>query len=44
MAERVGGEPDPGAGGDAADQLVHRRVGHRRADPAAEQVHEHVLS
>jgi len=44
MAEHVGGKADPGPGGDAADQLVHRRVGHRCADLASEQVHEHVLS
>ena len=43
MAKRVGGEADPGAGSDAADQLVHRGVGHCPADVAAEQVHEHVV-
>lgn len=39
----MGGEADPGPGGDPADQLVHRRVGHGPADLAAEQVHEHVV-
>ncbi len=43
VPQHVRGEGDPGARGDAADQLVHRRVAQRLPDPPAEQVDEHVV-
>ena len=36
-------EPDPGAGGDPADQFFDGRIAHRLADPAREEVDEHVV-
>ena len=43
VAQHVQREVDPGARSDPSHQLVHRRVGHRRADAPRPQVDEHVV-
>jgi hypothetical protein len=43
VAQRVGGEDDSGALGDAADQLVNGPVVQRLPDRPGEQVDEHII-